>query len=347
MKMLVRNILKPLISEDKRLQLSVKLNYPFVSPTVLSIDTTSKCNSRCIYCIWWKEKSEKETPPTLDDIAALCASSVKLGVERVSLSGGEPLLRNDIEQIISILSKEFSVTLITNGMLLSQKKLDALINAGLSTIVLSYDSFHPETYKKIRGVDHSFPEKALKVIENSMEKSNLIFSVNCVVTRYNIDHLEEHARRVLDRFKKSASVNFQAYDIKYGKTQDILPSKEMFPLLTEQIDKLIKLKQQGYLILNSNEYLRNIPDYLMGSNSNSRCKCASGFKTVSIDSEMNLHPCYSLPAIADLRKETLENMWYSARMKEQRHQMITGNCPGCTSLINKTKSLNYSLLKKK
>ncbi len=134
--------------EDK-----VKDNYdrPILS---LRISITNRCNLDCIYCHHdgMLNSSLEMTP---DEIYQICRIAKKLGVEKIRLSGGEPLVRKDIVEIVSGINdigfQDISIT--TNGIFLN-KYIEDLYEAGLDRINVSLDTLSPLTYKKITSKNH-------------------------------------------------------------------------------------------------------------------------------------------------------------------------------------------------
>jgi GTP 3',8-cyclase len=123
----------------------------------LRISLTDRCNFRCFYCIpdeniVWKRKQELLT---FDEIVLLCEIAVSCGVEKVRLTGGEPLLRRDLELLIARLAKIFGLRdlAITTNAAGLKKRASALKSAGLNRITISCDSLKPETFKAITKRD--------------------------------------------------------------------------------------------------------------------------------------------------------------------------------------------------
>lgn len=119
----------------------------------LRISVTDRCNFRCAYCMPLDEYAwvDKKEILTFEEIARLAALFVQLGVEKIRLTGGEPLVRKGLERLISKLSsigglKDLCLT--TNGSLLAEK-VPALKAAGLKRINVSLDTLNPE---KFRGI---------------------------------------------------------------------------------------------------------------------------------------------------------------------------------------------------
>jgi cyclic pyranopterin phosphate synthase len=116
----------------------------------LRISVTQKCNLACFFC-----HKEGETAPNGEmsggEIAQIAKIACQLGMKKVKLTGGEPLLRQDISKIISEIAKYADeVSLTTNGLLL-EKYAQTLYNAGLKRVNVSLSSITPEDFQKITG----------------------------------------------------------------------------------------------------------------------------------------------------------------------------------------------------
>ena len=120
----------------------------------LRISVTDRCNFRCTYCMpldeyEWLEKGEILS---FEEITRLANLFVRLGVEKIRLTGGEPLVRRDLEKLVSNLSSIDGLQdlcLTTNGSLLAEK-VAALKAAGLRRINVSLDSLDPDKFRRIR-----------------------------------------------------------------------------------------------------------------------------------------------------------------------------------------------------
>ncbi|RBQ22452.1 7,8-dihydro-6-hydroxymethylpterin dimethyltransferase [Candidatus Methanobinarius endosymbioticus] len=141
------------ISNDNLLSNKVedKYNRPIIS---LRISITNRCNINCLYCHHdGMIPSEREMTP--DEIFQILKVVKSLGVEKIRFSGGEPLIRKDIVEIIektaSLNFKDISIT--TNGIFLS-KYAEDLFNAGLNRVNISFDTLNPQTYKIITSKDY-------------------------------------------------------------------------------------------------------------------------------------------------------------------------------------------------
>ncbi|MBV8083605.1 MAG: GTP 3',8-cyclase MoaA [Chloroflexi bacterium] len=156
----------------------------------LRISVTDRCNFRCVYCMP-KEVFGKDfqfLPPrallTFEETARLAGIFISLGVEKLRITGGEPLVRREIEKLIGLLAPLpglKDLTLTTNGALLAHKA-QALRDAGLRRITVSLDSLDDATFRAMNDVD--FPVgRVLEGIEAAASAGLAPIKVNMVVKR--------------------------------------------------------------------------------------------------------------------------------------------------------------------
>ncbi|TAM75427.1 GTP 3',8-cyclase MoaA [bacterium] len=168
----------------------------------LRISVTDRCNFRCVYCMPkaifgsdFQFLPHREVL-TFEEIARLARIFVALGVEKLRLTGGEPLVRRDLERLVAMLAQIDGVrdlTLTTNGSLLA-KKAASLAAAGLRRITVSLDSMDDAVFRAMNDVD--FPVgKVLEGIETAREAGLAPIKINMVVKRgFNEGSIVEMAR---------------------------------------------------------------------------------------------------------------------------------------------------------
>ncbi|WP_197029315.1 GTP 3',8-cyclase MoaA [Alicyclobacillus macrosporangiidus] len=169
----------------------------------LRISVTDRCNFRCTYCMPKEVFGPNfaflphEQLLTFEEIARLARVFVRAGVRKLRLTGGEPLLRRDIERLIAMLAAIEGVedlALTTNGSLLTPKKAVALKEAGLRRITVSLDSLRDEVFMALNDV-HFPVRKVLDAIEAAAGAGLAPVKVNMVVKRgVNEDDVVEMAR---------------------------------------------------------------------------------------------------------------------------------------------------------
>ena len=162
----------------------------------LRISVTDRCNFRCPYCMPAEIFGEKyEFLPkagilTFEEIVRLAKIFVALGVTKIRITGGEPLLRRDLETLIADLSRLDGVgdlTLTTNGYLLADKAR-ALKDAGLHRLTVSLDAIDGQTFDRMSGRTHG-TERVLNGIRVAERLGFYPLKINAVVQKGINDHL--------------------------------------------------------------------------------------------------------------------------------------------------------------
>ena len=161
----------------------------------LRISVTDRCNFRCTYCMpaeIYGERYEflpKEQLLTFEEIVRLAGIMVRLDAVKVRLTGGEPLVRNDIEKLVGMLSQVEGVqdlTMTTNAFLLP-KKAQALKDAGLRRVSVSLDTLDDEIFRHMNGRGFG-TESVLAGIEAAERAGLMPIKINSVVQRGVNDH---------------------------------------------------------------------------------------------------------------------------------------------------------------
>ena len=157
----------------------------------LRISVTDRCNLRCSYCmppqgVTWTSQDEILS---YEEILYLVKLFAKLGIRRIRLTGGEPLVRRELDGLVKglkALSGIETVSLTTNGFLLDEQ-LPALTAAGLDGINLSLDAVEEERYRQITG--RLGAGRALAALDQALAVPGLNVKVNCVLLKENTDQL--------------------------------------------------------------------------------------------------------------------------------------------------------------
>ena len=155
----------------------------------LRVSVTDRCNFRCVYCMP-KEVFGRDYPflpraqlLTFEELERLARLFAGVGVEKIRITGGEPLVRRDVETLVAMLARipGLDLTLTTNGALLAQKA-QALRDAGLDRITVSLDSLDDATFRAMNDVD--FPvARVLAGIDAALAAGLDPVKVNVVVKR--------------------------------------------------------------------------------------------------------------------------------------------------------------------
>lgn len=214
----------------------------------LRISVTDRCNFRCSYCMPKEvfDSNYRYLPQSallsFEEITTLAREFVALGVQKIRLTGGEPLLRKNLEALIGQLAalrtpdgQSLDITLTTNGALLA-KKAAALRDAGLKRVTVSLDALDNTVFKAMNDVD--FPvDDVLKGIEAAQSAGLGPLKVNMVVKRGTNDH---EILPMVRHFKGSGvALRFIEY-MDVGATNgwrmdDVLPSNDVLDLIRQHM----------------------------------------------------------------------------------------------------------------
>ncbi len=154
----------------------------------LRVSITDRCNFRCVYCmpkeVFGRDYAflERNALLSFEEIERVVRVFAELGVRTVRLTGGEPLVRRDIEHLVALLAAipGLELALTTNGAMLPQKA-DALARAGLDRITVSLDSIDDHTFRALNDVDFAV-DRVLEGID-AADAAGLRVKVNAVVKR--------------------------------------------------------------------------------------------------------------------------------------------------------------------
>lgn len=195
-------------SPTKRSALSAPQDHLGRALADMRLSVTDRCNFRCRYCLPREmfENGFRFLPHKdilrYEEMARLARLMSSLGVRRVRLTGGEPLVRRDLPVLVSLINEISGIediALTTNGSLLTDRLAEELAQAGLKRITISLDALDPEIASRMAGVDVD-PNRILDAIESSAAAGLHPVKVNMVVRRgYNESEILPMAQYFRDR----------------------------------------------------------------------------------------------------------------------------------------------------
>lgn len=214
----------------------------------LRISVTDRCNFRCAYCMP-KEVFDKNYPYlphksllSFEEITRLARIFVQHGVQKLRLTGGEPLLRKDLDRLIAQLSslrtpegQPLDITLTTNGSLL-RRKAQLLKDAGLKRVTVSLDGLNDDVFRSMNDVDFPVAD-VLDGIEAAREAGLTDIKVNMVVKRTtNMDQILPMARHFQGTGVTLRFIEYMDVGSSNGWCMDeVLPSAEVIRLISAEM----------------------------------------------------------------------------------------------------------------
>jgi len=208
-------------------------------PVVFAHMVTFRCNMRCHYCFYWKRAGDEVG---LKEIGRMLKEASEMGLAVYTATGGEPLLRNDIESITAT-ARDFGfyTTLVTNGLLLRGKELN-----DLDLLTVSLDTLDREKFARITGIDAL--SRVLEAVEWASERFRM--NINVVVHEENAD---EVCKLVEFADSLGIGVTFEPVSSYFTGCPDISSTT-----LRKAFTEILKLKKEYKCIWNTESYLRLI-----------------------------------------------------------------------------------------
>lgn len=309
---LLQNALKyPLLKR------AYQIKRPLCGPLFASIMTTYNCNLDCQFCNLSENVQDYNAFKTEDFKAAL-SELIHLGTNSFGFTGGEPLLRKDLLDLLVFVKKKSKlVHLSTNGTLLKQDISLQLIETDIDGINISIDGSPSEVL--MDNLNNLIRIKQKKA-------SSMIINLVSVITKDNLNK----AGQLITLAKKLGvdHIGFiPVHDFRSAENKvDAIDAKK----IDAGVDQLITLKKKEDYIDNSVDYLCLFKNSLGGKPS--PLKCYAGYTSIVLDCYGNIFPCFPYALcqrhyIDNLNQRALKEIYYSQQYARKRQ--ITDNCHLC------------------
>mgnify|MGYP001497902724 FL=1 len=214
----------------------------------LRISVTDRCNFRCFYCLPNGEPTlaRKETILTFEEIVFISEIFVSLGIEKIRLTGGEPILRKNLVDLVgkiaALKSNLKDLALTTNGFDFP-KHAENLKKSGLDRVTISLDSLKPDKFQQITGVNKL--DEVLAAIESAKANDFQPIKINAVIIRdCNDDELVDFAEFARQNEVSFRFIEFMPLDSGHDwKREQVVSGKEIFQKINQVFP--LKLKQSS------------------------------------------------------------------------------------------------------
>jgi MoaA/NifB/PqqE/SkfB family radical SAM enzyme len=279
-----------------------------------------------------------QIPEAVDkqEISTACAKefirdAVNLNPASLVFSGGEPLLRNDIFELISFTNSfRVNTCLTSNGTLIDDAIARKLASSGIGVVNISIDG-PMEIHDSLRGKG-AF-EKAVCALEN-LKKHKIESTIATIVCRQNYKYLS-FVVGLAQRFGVT-TVKFQPFSdiflLDKQKGKDFFVSAKERNEIQAKVEEVQKLSNKFSIAINPAGYLRHLPDYLTGCSSfTAPISCQALWRSCPISSEGDVHPCWVLSdsIIGNIKSSKLSEIWNSRAHQDLRKEILSKGCPPC------------------
>lgn len=306
---------------------------PITGPLRVHWDVIEKCNSRCRACQRWK------LPPKGDDLSFeegcnLLRQLAECGLMSISFSGNEPLLREDIFDLMKYAKDlKLNVSLNTNGLLVDKNGAEKICQLKINTVVLSLDGPDPEINDYLRGIPGAF-EKTLEVLKLFKEarqkyKTRLKITVNIVANHKNVGRLLETVKLCREKGFDSALIQplHQVKEALEAKPELNFNLKDL-GLLTQQIDR-IKREYHDFLPV-MDDYFDQFVTFYQTPNLLYKYRCTAAYLILDIRSNGDLVPCPTgFKKLGNIREKSFKEIWYSKEADLIRREIKNNQHPIC------------------
>jgi MoaA/NifB/PqqE/SkfB family radical SAM enzyme len=256
-------------------------------PVLVHFEVTMRCNARCGFCDYWKtDAAEKEK-----ELASFADAARRFNPMMVCFTGGEPLMRRDLEDLVSAVNGAIRlkyITLITHGAMLTPERAQSLWQAGVNQFSISLD-YLDDRHDRARGIPN-LSSKILATVPRMREQGIDNIRFNTVIKNDNVDHVMSIVRRAE---ALGVGVNFSVYTAaKNGNDSHVIGDTQHAAIDALVAELLAYKRRNRRVITNTDYYLEQIPRYVRGEMTE---PCRSGIRTIHIDPTGRVKRCPDFP----------------------------------------------------
>lgn len=306
-----------------------------IRPSSCTIMITDRCNLKCIMCKQWREPKRSEL--STDEWKRIIIDLKNNGIKNIHFTGGEPLLRRDLQELISFCFLNGLVAgVTTNGLLLNSTLLQELVDAGIRSIALSIDALNGE-YDKIRGVSNSFEqiERNIFAVSQMKKRKKIDVYINFTLMKNNIKELR-NVKNFADKFKLPLAVclldnNSFIFNLDENRNDFWIKENSDFKDLNEALKFLKKEKAiSPYSLIINFPAIDFVGDYFRDPQQE-KIPCVSSQDRIIIDPCGNLlGGCMSMGSFGNLQEKKLKDLTLERRYKVAKKNMFYKRCLGCS-----------------
>lgn len=283
---------------------------------------TNRCNYKCRSCgVWRKKNSQSEA--TTEEVKTGLDALAKIGVAEIVLSGGNPLLRDDIGEIVRYASQRFITTIYDNGSM-ATKKIEVLRDADF--VAISLDTLNAEKNDYMRGIKGAY-KKALDAIDK-LHAEGISVGVAPTISQMNLYEIEDFTRHFTDKgipvwyaVYSHDDVDHQLFGI--GKKNDELEISDK-EAMVKLCDVLTEMKKERNGVFITDKTLNALKQLFLTGKRTWKCRALRNFLVVNPQGEVS--GCHLYEPVAKVTE--LPRLWSSPRCDTLRAEYST--CKRCT-----------------
>ncbi|WP_160689875.1 radical SAM protein [Clostridium sp. C2-6-12] len=295
-----KSFIQNILSVDEPINIFTKQIFAKrIAPISIYLCITNKCPNNCLYCSAKNRQAEREL--SKEEWINVINELQEMRTPIIGITGGEPLLREDIFDIIRSIDSRSTAILFTSGFNLSYAKAKELKESGLFGIGISLDSYDKNIHNKNRNNEDAF-DYALEALTNS-NKAGLYTMAQTVILKENLD--EEKLFKLFKLAKDNG-----AHEVKILEpilSGNLLTEKELNNVFYNDSDreKLIKIQHKA----NKRSDLPKISTFAY-TESEAKFGCGAGNQHSYISASGELYPCDFVPmSFGNVKEESIKKLW--------------------------------------
>jgi MoaA/NifB/PqqE/SkfB family radical SAM enzyme len=314
-------------------RLSYKASYPLCKPVEMVIDITKRCNFRCTHCDVWKNQFSQEDLGTKEWKDIIANLRNYFGVYRLVISGGEPLLREDIFEILTLAKKLGIYTILnTNGSLISEDVADKLVKL-VSEIRISLYGIALE-HDKLRNVKNAYSQAVAAIDFLKAKRGKNLIPKIVIALMLNAENLKNIEKHLIWIKKNNFSVLLQILgenttqsvgDYYKNHAQDWYLKSKLWPrqkgIVKKAFKKINNYRRQGLNIINSSGWVRAAEKYFLDPKEIMKINCFVAYDALHINFLGEALLCYHSGVIDNLVGKDIASLWNSKKWNQARKNL--------------------------
>jgi MoaA/NifB/PqqE/SkfB family radical SAM enzyme len=300
-------------------------------PFMAELDITYACDLRCRMCARWKDR--RRDPLSLAEYRRLAGEFDALGVHQISIAGGEPLLREDVFDVIAAFAaRGMSVNLCTNGMQL-EKFRQAILASGATCVTVSLDGATAECHDRIRGLSGSHVQVSRGIASFLDQRSDGV-----PILRVRMTVSEVNAREIGPFYRQWRAV---ADDVLFQPVHHCADSYYTgMHTAALDLDPGLLAEQLRGTPMQTDAYMKQLVESLETTGSYPAAPCFAGLLMVRIDPWGNVYPCLEQHVcVGSVRQDNFAAIWNSEALQQERRRLSSGR--PCRCWYNNTAMIGH------
>jgi MoaA/NifB/PqqE/SkfB family radical SAM enzyme len=294
------------------------------------------CNAKCRFCDYWRLKQYKDEMTIEEWQNALLSIKEFVGEFFINFSGGEPFIKKGFIDLLTFCGQNgIHSGVTTNGSRMTRENAQKVVAAHPFNVNFSVDAPNAELHDYLRGTPGLFAKlsNGIRYLREESEKQGVKFPI---IVKPTINRLNLHLMPQMVEWAQqvgATTVNFQPlYRWTQETNEELWIEEEQYGELIEVLDRLIQMKQEGALIMNSEDNLRLILSHFREEKADPKyMPCLVGLRNYFIDSRGDVALCYEYPPIGNVKDKSAKEIWYGEKAQEVRRQTLA-----CTKLCLNT-----------